>query len=80
MQTEDVYEERIARFLELAEAAQNAADRASSILLKVTYAKLASQWVDLAQMAARTITVAHQTEEDLSTEAARLKSRDRQMH
>jgi hypothetical protein len=55
LQTEDIYEERIARFLELAEAAQTAAETASSTLLKVTYAKLASQWVELAQMAARTM-------------------------
>lgn len=51
MRTEDIYEERLARFLDLAEAAQDAADRADSMVLKVTYAKLASQWVELAQRA-----------------------------
>ncbi len=79
MQTEDVYEERIARFLELAEAAQVAAERASTTVLKTTYAKLASQWVDLAQMAARTITLAHEPTNG-SPVARRPKSRDRRMH
>lgn len=50
---DDFYEERIARFVELAEAAQDASARASEMLLKVTYARLASQWIQLAQMAAR---------------------------
>ncbi|HTT84321.1 MAG TPA: hypothetical protein VMF67_12645 [Rhizomicrobium sp.] len=57
MQTEDVYEERMARFLELAEAAQIAAERAPANVLKITYARLASQWVELAQMAARMISM-----------------------
>lgn len=80
MQTEDVYEERITRFLELAEAAQVAAERASTIVLKTTYAKLASQWVDLAQMAARTIKLAHEAAVDGAAEADQSKSRDRRMH
>jgi hypothetical protein len=79
LQTEDVYKERIARFLELAEAAQSAAERASSIMLKVTYAKLASQWVELAQTAARTIAVTHQPR-DLLGESEPLKTHDPRMH
>lgn len=51
MRTEDIYKERLARFLDLAEAAQDASDRADTMVLKVTYAKLASQWVELAQLA-----------------------------
>lgn len=79
MQTEEVYEERIARFLELAEAAQSAAERASGILLKVTYARLASQWVELAQMAARTI---RNTQELREADGAPglFETRDHQMH
>jgi hypothetical protein len=67
LQTKDVYEERIARFLELAEAAQSAAERASTTLLKVTYARLASQWVELAQMAARTIRDTRELREAVAT-------------
>lgn len=56
--TEDIYEERITRYLDLAENAQEAAGRASTETLKETYAKLAQQWVDLARMAQRTIDLA----------------------
>jgi len=48
-------EERIARYLELAEAAQEAASRASTAGLEETYAQLARQWIELARMAERTI-------------------------
>ena len=74
MDREDVYEERIARFLELAEAAQAASERASSALLKVTYAKLASQWVELAQLATELLTTQMQisnTREDEAGEQRR---------
>jgi len=53
--TQDYCEERIARYLELAEAAQEAASRASSVGLEETYAQLARQWIELARMAERTI-------------------------
>ena len=56
--TEEFYEERIGRYLELAEAAQEASERAGDITLKITYAKLASQWIELGQMAARTAALA----------------------
>lgn len=79
MQTEDVYEERITRFLELAEAAQSAAERATSIMLKVTYAKLASQWVELAQMAAKAIVNTHELNA-AHDEPGSHDLRDRQMH
>ena len=55
---EAYYEERIARYLELAEAAQEAAGRASTTSLQETYAQLAGQWVHLAEMAGRTIDLA----------------------
>jgi hypothetical protein len=80
LQTEDVYEERIARFLELAEAAQSAAERASSIVLKVTYARLASQWVELAQMAARIISLAREPTADLPGTTGREESHDHRMN
>lgn len=51
----DYCEERIARYLELAEAAQDAAGRASNVSLEETYAQLARQWIELARMAERTI-------------------------
>jgi hypothetical protein len=80
LQTEDVYEERIARFLELAEAAQSAADRTANEVLKITYARLAGQWVELAQMAARTISLAREAARALPTDAEKSGSRDRRMH
>lgn len=49
--TRDYYEERVTRYLELAEAAQEAAGRAASLALQETYAQLANQWVHLAGMA-----------------------------
>lgn len=58
MHIEDYYEERIARYLELAEAAQEAAGRAVAPSLQETYAQLATQWVHLAEHAARTIELA----------------------
>jgi hypothetical protein len=79
LQTEDVYEERIARFLELAEAAQTASERASGIMLKVTYARLASQWVELAQLAARTIVQAQEARASRD-QADRFAARGHQMH
>lgn len=60
MRTEDYYEERIARYLELAEASQEAADRATHLGLRETYVRLASQWVELARMAERTILLARE--------------------
>lgn len=56
--TEDIYEERVARYLDLAEAAQEASGRAASLALQETYAHLASQWLNLADMARRTIDLA----------------------
>ena len=56
--TEDVYEERIARFVELAEAAQRAADIAARAMrpnLQETYATLAVHWLTLARMARDTV-------------------------
>ena len=53
--TEDIYEERIARYLELAAAAQEAAGRADSVSLQETYASLAGQWLHLAHMARNTV-------------------------
>ena len=56
--TEDVYEERIARFVELAEAAQRAADAAARVTrpnLQETYATLAVHWLALARMAQDTV-------------------------
>ena len=55
MLTNEYCEERVARYLELAEAAQEAAGRASDIALEETYAHLARQWIELARMAERTI-------------------------
>ena len=57
---EDIYEERIARYLELAEAAQEAAGRTHSPSLQETYAQIARQWLHLAQLAAGTIDLARQ--------------------
>jgi hypothetical protein len=73
--TEDFYGERIARFLDLAEAAQEASERAGSTILKVTYAKLASQWVELAQMAERTVALAAEAAKPLP-----LGNADRPLH
>lgn len=56
--TEDIYEERIARFLELAEAAQEAAAaaaRATRPNLQETYAIIAQHWLGLARMAQATV-------------------------
>ena len=53
--TEDIYEERIARFLELAQAAQEAAGRATRPTLQETYAHIAQHWLELAQMAEATL-------------------------
>ena len=58
--TEDIYEERIARYLDLAEAAQEAAGCASSHSLHETYVQLADQWLHLAEMARGTIALARQ--------------------
>ncbi|HEX3430069.1 MAG TPA: hypothetical protein VHT03_04215 [Rhizomicrobium sp.] len=60
VRTEDYCEERIARYLELAEAAQEAASRATQFGLQETYARLASQWIELARMAERTILLARE--------------------
>ena len=56
--TEDIYEERVARYLDLAEAAHEASGRAASPPLQETYAHLAGQWFNLAEMAQRTIELA----------------------
>jgi len=56
----DYCEERIARYLELAEAALEAAGRARQAGLQETYARLASQWIQLAGMAERTIVLARE--------------------
>jgi hypothetical protein len=48
---EDYYEERVARYLELADAAEEAAGRASSSTLQETYIEIARQWAHLAQLA-----------------------------
>jgi hypothetical protein len=80
LQTEDVYEERIARFLELAEAAQSASERAADIVLKVTYARLAGQWVELAQMAARALHMAHEASAEAPANENCKKNRDPRMH
>jgi hypothetical protein len=54
--SEDEYcEERIARYLELAQAALEAAGRAISPSLQETYVQLSRQWLHLANLAARTI-------------------------
>lgn len=66
--TEDIYEERLVRYLELAEAAQEASERAGDITLKITYAKLASQWIELGQMAARTADLAASAKKPLATD------------
>ena len=55
LRTDEYYEERIARYLELAEAAQEAAGRAVGPSLQETYAQLACQWVRLAELAGHTI-------------------------
>jgi len=52
---EDYFEERVARYLELAEAAQEAAGRAVSAQLQETYARLAEQWIHLAELARSTL-------------------------
>lgn len=49
------FEERVARYLELAEAAQEAAGRAVSVHLQETYARLAEQWLRLADLARSTL-------------------------
>lgn len=50
----DYHEERIARLVELAQHAQDAADTVTDTLLHETYLRLASQWAELAAMAERT--------------------------
>ena len=60
MRAEDYCEERIARYLELAEGAQEAASRATHVGLQETYAQLARQWIELARMAERTILLARE--------------------
>jgi hypothetical protein len=66
--TNDYCEERIARYLELAEAAQEAAGRASNVGLEETYAQLARQWVELARMAERTIVLAREVSKPVLAE------------
>lgn len=56
--TEDIYEERSARYLELAQAAQDASGRAASVHLQETYARLAEQWIHLAKLARSTVDLA----------------------
>ena len=68
--TEEYYEERIARYLELAEAAQDAAARAITPTLQETYAQLACQWVHLAELAERTIELSRQVSTAPSTAVA----------
>jgi len=60
MEIADYCEQRVARYLELAGAAQEAAGRASSLSLQETYAQLARQWIHLAELAAGTINLARQ--------------------
>lgn len=55
--TEDIYEERIARFIDLAEAAEDAAGCAVYPGLHETYVHIAGQWTHLAQLAKRTIEI-----------------------
>ena len=68
MHTNDYCEERIARYLELAEAAQEAASRASTSGLEETYAQLARQWIELARMAERTIHLAREVSKPVLAE------------
>ena len=68
MHTNDYCEERIARYLELAEAAQDAAGRASHPSLQETYAQLARQWIELARMAERTIDLAREASKPVTGE------------
>jgi hypothetical protein len=56
----DYYQERVARYLELAEAAEEAAGRASSSSLQETYVELARQWAHLAWLAEGTKNLALQ--------------------
>lgn len=56
--TADIYGERTARFLELAEAAHEASGRAASRPLQETYARLAEQWLHLAELARSTADLA----------------------
>lgn len=74
MLTNDYCEERIARYLELAEAAQEAAGRASSVTLEETYAQLARQWVELARMAERTIVLSREISKAVPAENPRQSS------
>lgn len=62
---DEVYEERIARFLELAEAAQEAANRASTNKVQETYADLARQWAHLAELAQSTLEITRRMSEQL---------------
>jgi hypothetical protein len=68
VRTEDYCEERIARYLELAAAAQEAATRASHAGLQETYAQLACQWIELARMAERTILLAREVSKPVLAE------------
>ena len=68
MHTNDYCEERIARYLELAEAAQEAASRASNVGLEETYTKLARQWIELACMAERAIVLTRAVSRPAPTE------------
>jgi hypothetical protein len=78
--TEDIYEERIARYLDLAEGAQEAAERASSDTLKETYAALAHQWAELAKMAQRTIDLARNISRSARAADDRRDVQNRRMH
>ena len=68
MYTNKYCEERIARYLELAEAAQEAACRASNVGLEETYVQLARQWIELARMAERTIHLAREVSKPVLAE------------
>ena len=67
--TEDIYEERIARYLELAEAAQDAACRAPDGHLHDTYVYLAGRWMELADLARGTVDLARRASMPLSGNA-----------
>jgi hypothetical protein len=48
---EAYFEERVSRLLNLAEAAQDAAERTPNDSLRATYARIAEHWLKLAHMA-----------------------------